>query len=560
MKQLHLRRFLLYAVLCVAAVAAAAERSPTFAADAAAGATVEFDGRPLLVVRSAPAGMTVKERAALIEDRLSAVARRPAIQIEEIQPRAAEGAVEIVTGDVVLMRVTDEDGAAAGRDRSALASQYAAQMRDAVQRYRKTRSWRSRVLNGINAAVATAVFLGVLLALRWLRRRANTAIERQRASGVLGIHVQSVEVVRADRLARMLVDAVAVAYWALVLFLLYSFIPVVLRFFPGTERLRLTLRGFIFGPLAVIWNGFVSSLPSLFFVAIIAVLAYLAIRLSDLIFSRIADGTIVLRGFSPDLAVPTAKLVRLLLLVMALVAAFPYLPGSKSPAFQGVSIFLGILLSLGSSSAVANVISGVILIYMQPFRSGDRVSIAGTIGDVVEKTLLVTRICTAKNVIVTIPNAAVMGFQILNYSTSTKTTGLILHTTVTIGYDDPWRRVHELLIAAARSTSGILAEPAPFVLQTALNDYYVSYEINAYTAEANRMAAIYSELHQNIQDKFNEAGVEINSPHYQAIRDGNRTTIPASYLPTGYRPPAFHFTADGEPVQSEELSSQQAKR
>jgi small-conductance mechanosensitive channel len=539
---------------------AAADRPPAFAAGAAAGTTVEFDGRPVLVVRSAPPGMTVQERAALIADRLSAVAHTPGIKIEDIQPRSTEAAVEIVAGGIMLMRVTDADAAVAGRDRSALAAEYAAQMRDAVNRFREARSLRSRALDDIEAVIATAAFLGLLLALRWLRRRATAAIDRRRTSGHLGIHVQSVEVVRADRLARMLVEAIAVAYWALVLILLYGFVHEFLRFFPGTERLRLTLRGFVTTPLAAIWSGFVGSLPSLFFVAIIALLAYMAIRLSDFVFARIEDRTILLQGFSPDLARPTAKLVRLLLIIMALVAAFPYLPGSRSPAFQGVSIFLGVLLSLGSSSAVANVISGVILIYMQPFRPGDRVSIAGTVGDVVEKTLLVTRIRTVKNVIVTIPNATVMGFHILNYSTSTKDVGLILHTTVTIGYDDAWRRVHELLIAAARSTSGILADPAPFVLQTALNDFYVSYEINAYTADAHRMAAIYSELHANIQDKFNEAGVEINSPHYQAIRDGNRTTIPASYLPTGYRPPAFRFTPDGEPVQSEDIAPHQAKR
>ena len=558
----HFRRVLLHAILIAAAGAGAAavERSPVFASDAAAGTTVKFDGRPVLVVRSAPAGMTVRERAALIADRLSAVAQTPQIKIEDIQPRDAGGAVEIVAADIVLMRVTDADATAAGRDRSALASEYAAQMREAVRRFRAARSLRSRVANDIEAVIAAAFLLAILLALRWIRRWASIAIERRRASGILGIHVQSVEVVRADRLARMLAGAIAVAYWAVVLILLYSFVPLVLRLFPGTEQLRLSLRGFVLAPLTAIWNSVVSSLPSLFFVAIIALLAYLAIRLSDFIFTRIGDRTIMLQGFPPDLASPTAKLVRLFLIVMALVAAFPYLPGSRSPAFQGVSIFFGVLLSLGSSSAVANVISGVILIYMRPFRPGDRVSIAGTVGDVVEKTLLVTRIRTVKNVIVTIPNAAVMGFHILNYSTSTTDVGLILHTTVTIGYEDPWRRVHELLIGAARSTSGILAEPAPFVLQTALNDFYVSYEINAYTADASRMAEIYSELHANIQDKFNEAGVEINSPHYQAIRDGNRTTIPASYLPTGYRPPAFRFSADGEPVQKEDLASQQAKR
>lgn len=171
----------------------------------------------------------------------------------------------------------------------------------------------------------------------------------------------------------------------------------------------------------------------------------------------------------------------------------------------------------------------------------NKVKTADTTGDVVEKTLLVTRVRTIKNVEVTIPNALVLGSHIVNFSAMAKQEGLILHTTVTIGYDAPWRKVHELLIAAALATEHILKEPAPFVLQTALNDHTVAYELNAYTNEPARMAGIQSDLHHNIQDRFNEAGVEIMSPQYTAVRDGNRTTIPDEYLPKSYQPPAFRI-------------------
>lgn len=184
-------------------------------------------------------------------------------------------------------------------------------------------------------------------------------------------------------------------------------------------------------------------------------------------------------------------------------------------------------------------VSGVVITYMRPFRIGDRVKIADTTGDVVEKTLLVTRIRTTKNVDITIPNAMVLGSHIINFSSSANEKGLILHTTVTIGYDVPWNKVHELLISASNETEHILKEPKPFVLQTSLDDFYVSYELNAYTNEPGKMARIYSQLHSKIQDKFNEAGVEIMSPHYGAMRDGNQTTIPENYLPKTYEPPAF---------------------
>ena len=211
--------------------------------------------------------------------------------------------------------------------------------------------------------------------------------------------------------------------------------------------------------------------------------------------------------------------------------AFPYIPGSSSPAFKGISIFLGVLFSLGSSGAVGNIVAGVILTYTRAFQAGDRVQIGEAVGDVVGKNLLATRVRTIKNEDITIPNALVLGSHIKNYSCHAREPGLILHTSVTIGYDAPWRTVHQLLIDAARNTRLVLAEPAPFVLQTALDDFYVSYQLNAYTGEAAQMAATYSELHQNIQDRFNVAGLEICSPHFSAMRDANHIAIPVQRQP-----------------------------
>jgi small-conductance mechanosensitive channel len=211
------------------------------------------------------------------------------------------------------------------------------------------------------------------------------------------------------------------------------------------------------------------------------------------------------------------------------VVIFPYLPGSSSPVFQGVSVFLGILISLGSSSAISNAVAGLVITYMRPFRIGDRIRIGEVTGDVIEKSLLVTRVKTIKNEEITIPNSQVLTSHTVNYSMANDNEGLIIHTTVTIGYDAPWRQVHELLISAAMKTGGISREPAPFVFQTALNDFYVAYQINAYTKEPSRMAVILSDLHKNIQDAFNDAGVEIMSPHYRSVRDGNTTAIPPEY-------------------------------
>ncbi|NJN75986.1 MAG: mechanosensitive ion channel family protein [Synechococcaceae cyanobacterium RL_1_2] len=256
---------------------------------------------------------------------------------------------------------------------------------------------------------------------------------------------------------------------------------------------------------------------------------------------------VILPGFYPEWAKPTYKLIQFLIMAFAATVAFPYLPGAETPAFQGISIFLGLLISLGSSSAIANIVSGIILTYTRAFLVGDRVKITDTIGDIVEKTLFVTRIRTVKNVVITIPNASVLSSHVINYSAAANDPlipALILHTTITLGYDVPWRKVHDVLIKAALDTPRILPDPSPFVLQTSLDDYYVSYELNAYTDNPGIMAKIYSELHQNIQDQCNQNDIEILSPHYRAVRDGNQTTIPQDYLPPNYQAPKFRIDQD----------------
>ena len=297
----------------------------------------------------------------------------------------------------------------------------------------------------------------------------------------------------------------------------------------------------ILAALAQIGQGFVNYLPNIGIVLVVGLITFYTIRFIRPIFNEIERGALPIPGFYPEWAGPTFNLFRVLMIALALIVVVPYLPGSNSPAFQGVSLFLGVLFSLGSTSAVANVVSGIILIYTRAFQVGDRVKIADALGDVVEKTLLVTRIRTPKNVLITIPNAAVLGGNVINFSASVRENQqpLVLHTTITLGYDVPWRKVYQVLMDAAEATEGILADPAPFVLQTSLDDFYVSYELNTYTNEPGQIPRIYSHLHENLQDKCNEADIEILSPHYSAVRDGHHSTIPAEYLPQNYQPPSF---------------------
>jgi small-conductance mechanosensitive channel len=237
---------------------------------------------------------------------------------------------------------------------------------------------------------------------------------------------------------------------------------------------------------------------------------------------------IKIKGFYSDWARPTFNIIRVLLYAFMFILIFPHLPGSNSPIFQGVSVFIGVIFSLGSTSVINNVMSGLVLTYMRPFKVGDRIRIGEIIGNVVEKTPFVIRIRTPKNEEVTIPNSGIMAAQTFNYTESARNYKLILHTEVTFGYDTPWRQVHDLLLSVAKLTADVLEEPKPYILQTALDDFYVEYQLNVFVIDADKMPRIYSELRQNIQDVFREAGIEIMSPHYRALRDGNKCTVPVA--------------------------------
>jgi small-conductance mechanosensitive channel len=495
----------------------------------------------LFEIRAKLGPFTAQQRAQAVNGKLALLVKNLSVKPEDITADVDDASTDIMVGDVILTTVTDADATAAGIPRAALASEYVRRIRVAVARVRSEYSYKTLLLGALYALLATVIFVSILVALKRYAPRLYAAIERRRGTSIRTLRIQSLELLSAARITELLVQAAGLLRFVLTLVLFYFYIPLVFSFFPWTRTFGTRILDYVLSPVTAGWHAFVAYIPSLLIVLIIVFFSHIATRLSRFVFRELERGTISWPGFYPEWAMPTYKIVQLLILAFALVVMFPYLPGSDSPAFKGISIFLGVLFSLGSSSAVANVIAGVILTYTRAFRVGDRVKIAETVGDVTGKTLLATHIKTIKNVSITIPNSLVLGSHITNYSGSSEEKPLILHTSVTIGYDAPWREVHKLLIGAAATTEGILRDPAPFVLQTSLDDFYVSYQINGYTDQPSRMAVIYSDLHQNIQDKFNEAGVEIMSPHYHAVRDGNVTAIPESYLPADYIPTAFRI-------------------
>ncbi len=514
----------------------AALAAPLQGQTAAEGAPVRLEGREVMRLRAGAGVLTPEERAAEVERRLAEAARRGAAAVSW---RREDGGAVVMADDVRVVAVTEADARAEGTDVAALAERRAQAVREALSAYSGRHSWKSILLSIVKLILAWAFFVAVLWVLKRLMEGAQAFIRQWFDSLAQRKAARGLVLLIFERLALMalmlakIAGAVLVIVWVSIL-LTYSF-----SLFPATQGISVSLLATVWDAVREAAKGVANYLPRGLFVVVVCAMAYYGLQVARLLFHAIERGDLTVRAIHPETAGISYQLLRVAVVVLVLIIVFPYLPGSHTDAFKGVSIFLGVVISLGSGSAVSNMMAGVVLAYMRPFRVGDRVRISDTMGDVIAKGLLVTRLRTTKNVEVTIPNAAILGGQILNYSEKGKEGQLILHTTVTIGYDAPWRKVHELLIAAALETPGILREPAPFVLQTSLNDFHVSYEINAYTDRPNAMASTYSALHASIQDKFNAAGVEILSPAYQALRDGNELTIPAEQRKPDAAPGAF---------------------
>ena len=506
------------------------------------GASVNIEGRELFRLHDKIGAFGPRDRAEAASRRIEKLAANHLFSTEALVAKDEGTESDILANDLIVVSLTDRDAKPLSIDRNAFAETVLNSIRSGVDLTRREHA-PQRMLEAVGGAAALTFAL--VLVLWALSRAYRYSIGRLRGWKFIqnhGIKLRGFEFLSAERLRGIIEVLARALYTMFILIVFYIYLPLTLSRFPQTANLAPRLYGYILNPLRHVGQIMLDFVPNLFFIAVILLVTRFILKFIRLLFKEIERGTIQFDGFHTEWSQPTYKLVRILVFALALVIVFPYLPGAGSPAFQGVSVFLGILFSFGSSSAVGNMVAGIVLTYMRPFHVGDRVKIADTVGDVLEKTILATRIRTIKNVEITIPNSMVLSNHIINYSAGSKAEGLIIHTTVTIGYDAPWPKVHELLIAAALRTSRILPDPRPFVLQTSLDDFYVSYEINAYTRDASSMARIHSELHQNIQAEFNGSGVEIMSPHYNSVRDGNDVTIPSEHLPKNYESPRFKVT------------------
>jgi small-conductance mechanosensitive channel len=493
------------------AVAASPERHPDQDVDQA---PVKLDGATLFRVQT-PAGFSAADRAAGISRRIEAAASDRSIDASQVRTGPSEGLTAIFVGPTRIMAVTDADAALDGVSVSALAYSIENRVRAAIVDYRAARTPDAVRRSSLRAAGASAAYLVAAALTIWLTRLVYQRLEVALHARVRTVGIQSFAIVRAERL-RVVVSGLLKLLRVLALLILsFVWLVHVLDLFPWTAGASTTLFDLVVAPLATLGRDLLAAIPNLIFLALMYYVVRAALRVVRLFFEAVELGRVKLQDFEADWAMPTYKIVRLALVVLGLVIAYPYIPGADSAAFKGISLFLGVVISLGSSTAVSNIIAGYMMTYRRAFRVGDRVKIGEMVGDVTAMRLQVTHLRTTKNEEVVVPNSQVINGHVINYSTLARQEGLLLHTTVRIGYETPWRQVEALLLEAASRTEGLADLPVPFVLQTALGEFAVSYELNAGCSDPHRMFPLYSALHRNILDVFNEYGVPIMVPAYE---------------------------------------------
>jgi small-conductance mechanosensitive channel len=462
-----------------------------------ATAAVEIDGRKLFYVRGTTS-FPAENRANIIQEKIINLADDKNFNPDSLKlVEEADRHVIIGKGDFIV-RLFDVDAEIEGISRDILAETARLKIIEAINSYRYERSNGLLIKRIIVASIATLVFILLLFLLRFASRRFDKLLEAKLKARLEVLESQSHSIIQSKQLWTGLRGLTKTIKVVLTILLIIGYVNFVLGIFPLTKPIAKEIFSLVIEPLGVIGGSILASLPNI-----------------KLFFKGLSQATIVLANFDADWSWPTYKIVRFLVIVFAIVIAYPYIPGSESDAFKGISVLLGIMFSIGSSSFISNIVAGYSLTYRRAFKLGDWIKIENDFGEVIDIKPFVTRIRSVKNEEVIIPNSNLINSQVINYSSLSKKRGLILHTTVGIGYETPWRLVEEMLKAAADRTEGFLKEPPPYVLQKSLGDFAVVYEINAFCNDPSLIMKIYTALHQNILDIFNENNIQIMTPAYE---------------------------------------------
>ncbi|MBR1378351.1 MAG: mechanosensitive ion channel [Bacteroidaceae bacterium] len=490
------------------------------------GAPIVVDHDTLFYIYARKGGMMPEQRAHMVANEVTSLGKRITMFIDSIYTFDSEYTTDVMAGSNVIMSVTDIDALWQNTTRQELAEQYKGIIHDKVVELHNEYGLKQKLKGVLLVAIIIVVQVLLIWFTNWLYRRWRLRLVKVLLSTTRPLSIKNYEILPPHRQGLVFLALFRILRLAIIITQLLISIPLLFSVFPETKSLTYTLFGYIWNPLRDILTSIISFVPNLFKIVIIIICFRYLVKALRYLTGEIASGRLKISGFYTDWAQPTFYIIRLLCYSFMLVMIWPLLPGSDSQVFQGVSVFIGLIISLGSSSIIGNIIAGMVMTYMRPFRIGDFIRYGDTEGFVIEKTVLVTRIRTRKNEVITIPNSNLMSSQTSNFSFAAKNYGVIVHTKVTIGYDMKWADIRALLIEAADKTPGLQKKPEPYVRITALDDFYVEYEINAFTRKADALSDIYSALHQNILDSFHTAGVEIMSPHIFAHRQNLDLQIP----------------------------------
>jgi small-conductance mechanosensitive channel len=470
--------------------------------------------RDVLTMRASVAGVGPEERVRRAEERLRAVRPRDVIDAplhaEPLQFANVRGA-QIMLGDQLLFGVLEGDAdPTINQSHEALVKQTLANLEEVRRVWLETRRPGLFLDALLRAAIASAILAALVygfsrafrLGIGWLGRKRD-AVAAQHASATF-----------REFLFRFLMRVALVVKWLIFLVLAYAWATYVLERFPLTQPIGHRLGKFIIDTLTWLGGGLVSGLPGLITVLIVFGVTRAIIDVLGYFFDNVHAGRLRLPYLHPETSGATRRIVTVIAWLLAIAVAYPFIPGSDSNAFKGLSILLGLVLSLGSTGLMTQAMSGLVVVYSRALRRGDFVRINDVEGVVMEVASLATKIVNVRNEEITIPNSVLVASPIHNYSKLAGTHGTLLTSKITIGYDAPWRQVHALLIAAAEKTPKVRRDPAPYVYQRALSDFYVEYELFVHLDNAAERIPILSALHASIQDEFNEHGVQIMSPHF----------------------------------------------
>lgn len=472
---------------------------------------------------------TAQERAAAIENRIRSMADNYKVNVDSIYLQQNEDSWIVIWQDQMIAGVNEEDAMWADMQTAQLANHYLHHIRASIQQYRDDTSLQ-KIAMGIGFAIIIIAALALLIrgigkAIRWVKKR----LLLLRTSLFPGLQIKGYEIVSANRQVKFVWSILDILKWFLILVSVYLALPVLLNLFPTTRGYAPILLGYFIKPIKDVAQAIVAYLPNMITIVVISFIFRYLLKALRFFAQEIHNGSLSFPGFYREWALPTFHIVRVLLFAFLLIIIFPYFPGADTPIFKGVSVFIGVLFTFSSAGALGNIIAGLLLTYMRSFSIGDRVKIGEVSGDIIEKSLLVTRIRTVKNEVISVPNSQVMNSHTINYSMDVDENPLIVYTHITMAYEITWQQVHELAKKACDQVDLLEKNPAPFILQTSLDDFYVTYQINAYTRNPHKQALIYSELHKHLLDVFHAAGIELLSPHFRAVRDGSELDMPAAY-------------------------------